>query len=360
MINDPLLTGIVTAALQAGSSDIHLRPGQPPFIRAAGRMGSIDAPPLSADQVRACMINSAGTDNFEHATSREYSFDLPGLARLRASAFLSGGQWSLSLRLVPHTIPSFVDLRLPAVIKPLATPRPGMLLITGPTGAGKSTTAASILQAMTQQQRLHLVTIEDPIEYRFNAPSSCVTQRELGRDAGSMHEALTQALRMDPDVLFIGEIRDEEAFETALHAAETGICVVATFHTQSALHTVTRATSMGKAEQQGALRERFAEVLRGVVSQRLLPRRGVNMQRVVCTEVLVNNYSVKEAIRDAARHKSIPQVMERSPDQGMHTFDQSLLSLVTAGLVEAEIASSFAVSPTNLRRNLQMAGIAVQ
>lgn len=360
MSNDPLLIGIVNAALQAGSSDIHLRPGQAPFIRAAGRMGSIDTPPLSAEQVKQCLISCAGADIFDDVTSREFSVDLPGIARLRASAFLSGGQWSLSLRLVPHSIPSFADLRLPAVMKPLAVPRPGLLLITGPTGAGKSTTAASVLQAMTQQQRLHLVCIEDPIEYRFNAPSSCITQRELGRDAPSLAVALTQALRQDPDVLFIGEIRDDDAFETALHAAETGISVVATFHTQSALHTITRATSMGKPEQHNVLRERFAEVLRGVVSQRLLPRRGAAMSRVVCTEVLVNNYSVKEAIRDSARHKSIPQIIERSQDQGMHTFDQSLLQLVSAGLVEAEVAGTFAVSPANLRRNLQMAGIAVQ
>lgn len=359
-MSDPLLTSIVNAAVQAGASDIHLRAGQAPFIRAAGRVGTIEGPPLSAEQVRHCMLVCAGGDVFGAATAREFSVDLPGMARLRASAFLTGGAWALSLRIVPLNVPTFVDLRLPPVIKTLATPRPGLLLITGPTGAGKSTTAASILQAMTQQQRLHLVTIEDPIEYRFHAPGSCITQRELGRDATSLPEALNQALRMDPDILFIGEIRDEEAFETALHAAETGICVVATFHTQSATHTITRATSMARPEQQNALRDRFAEALRGVVSQRLMPRRGTTTARVVCTEVLVNNYSIKELIRDTARHKSILALMERSNDQGMHTFDQSLLSLVSGGLVDADTATAFAASPTNLRRNLQLAGIAVQ
>ncbi len=356
-MNDPLLSSIVHGALQAGASDIHLRRGQPPFLRVNGMMGILDAPPLSADQVRHCVdVCAGGAGVLGAVTAHEFSIELNGLARLRVSAFLSDGDWSLSLRLVPLTIPSFTDLRLPPVLKTLAQPRPGLMLITGPTGAGKSTTSAALINSMLQNHRLHLVSIEDPIEYRFVAASSCITQRELGRDAQGAVEALRQAMRMDPDVIFVGEIRDDAAFEVALHAAETGICVVATMHTQSALHTVTRLGSMAKPDQQPALRERVAEALRAVVSQRLMPRRGSTMARVVCTEVMVNNYSIREAMRDPARFKAIPGLIERGQDQGMHTFDQALLALVSGGVIDVEVAATFAASPTNLRRSLQLSG----
>jgi twitching motility protein PilT len=358
-VNDPLLSSIVRGALQMGASDIHLRPGQSPFLRVSGLMGVLEAPPLSSAQVRHCLdvcATGAGIQGQSHVG--EFSVDLQGLARLRVSAFLSDGDWSLSLRLVPLAIPSFTELRLPPVMKSLATPRPGLMLVTGPTGAGKSTTSASLLQAMLQVHRLHLVTIEDPIEYRFVSPTSCITQRELGRDTSSPAEALRQAMRMDPDVIFVGEIRDDATFEMALHAAETGICVVATMHTQSAAHTISRISAMTRPDLQTALRERIAEALRAIVSQRLLPRRGTTKSRVVCTEVLVNNYSIKEAIRDPARHKAIPGLIERGQDQGMHTFDQALLALVGSGVVDVEVAAAFAVSPTNLRRSLQLGGAA--
>ena len=353
----PLLHGIVQAAVQAGCSDVHMRVGQPPFLRAAGRLARLDAPPLTAEQIANCVTLSAGRDLGPPAGAHEYSFDLPGIARFRATAFGAIGKWSLTLRVVPMTIPTLADLRLPPVIKALAQVRPGLVLITGPTGAGKTTTAAALLSAMSQQDNLHIVTIEDPIEYRLSAPTSCVTQRELGRDVVDVRSGIIEAMRMDPDVIFIGELRQDDAFEVALLAAETGICVVSTFHTQSAAHTVGRATSMGRPDQQALLRERFADALRGIVSQRLLLRRGGGAARIVATEVLVNNYATKEAIRDPARHKTIPQILERSADQGMHTFDQSLTSLVVAGVLDVETAASVASSPTNFRRNLQMQGV---
>ena len=357
VVVDPLLEGIVRAAVQAGCSDIHLRAGAPPFLRAGGVLGHIEAPPLSAEQVERCVTTTAGHELPMNDQAHEYSFDHPAGMRFRASAFASGGQWSLTLRVVPQLVPNFADLRLPPVMKAFAQVRPGLILITGPTGAGKSTTAASLLQAMVLQQNLHIVTIEDPIEYRLQATASCVTQREVGRDTGNVRRGLVEAMRMDPDVIFVGELRDDDAFEVALHAAETGICVVSTFHTQSAVHTVGRATSMGRADGLSMLRERFADALRGIVSQRLLPRRGATQMRVLCTEVLVNNYATKEAIRDTTRHKAIPSILERSSDQGMHTFDQSLTSLVAAGIVDVEVAASVAASPTNFRRGLQVQGI---
>jgi twitching motility protein PilT len=354
---DPLLESIIRAAVQAACSDIHLRVGAPPFMRAGGALGHLEAPPLSAEQVERCVTITAGQQLPVTANAHEYSFEHPAGMRFRASAFSSGGLWSLTLRVVPAVVPSFADLRLPPVMKLLSQVRPGLILITGPTGAGKSTTAASLLQAMVQLANLHVVTIEDPVEYRLQTGSSCVTQREIGRDVGDARRGLIEAMRMDPDVIFVGELRDDEAFEVALHAAETGICVVSTFHTQSAVHTIGRATSTGRQDTQALLRERFADALRGVVSQRLLPRKGSTQMRVLCTEVLINNYATKEAIRDPARHKAITSILERSADQGMHTFDQSLTTLVAAGVVDVEVAASVASSPTNFRRGLQVQGI---
>ncbi len=357
MSNEPLLDGIMRAAAQAGCSDIHLRVGQAPFLRSGGRLGHLDVPPLSAEQVARCVAVTAGRELGVVVGAHEYSFEDPELGRFRATAFAANGMWSLTLRVVPVQVPSFADLRLPPVMKTLAQVRPGLVLITGPTGAGKSTTAAALLNAMAQQENLHIVTVEDPIEYRLATSSSCLTQREIGRDTVDVRSGLVEALRMDPDVIFVGELRTEDAFEVALHAAETGICVVSTFHTHSAAHTVGRATAMGKAESHAMLRERFADALRGVVSQRLLPRKGAPHARVLCTEVLINNYASKEAIRDPARHKAIPSVLERSSDQGMHTFDQSLTALVASGLVDVDVAAAAASSPTNFRRNLQMQGV---
>jgi twitching motility protein PilT len=355
-----LLETIVRSAAQAGCSDIHLRAGAPPFLRAAGQLGHIEAPALTAEQVRTCVMVSAGRELEAAAAAREYSFDHASGLRFRASAFFSGGQWSLSLRLIPAVVPTFAELRLPPVMKQLTAARPGLVLITGPTGAGKSTTAAALLQAMVQAQALHIVSVEDPIEYRIASPSSCVTQREIGRDVVTVRAGLMEALRMDPDVLFVGELRDDEAFEVALHAAETGICVISTFHTQSAAHTIGRATSLGRPDQAPLLRERFADALRATISQRLLPRRGSAHARVLATEVMINNYATKEAIRDPSRHKAIPSILERSGDQGMHTFDQSLSGLVAAGVVDVEVAAAVAQSPTNFRRSLQVQGIREQ
>jgi twitching motility protein PilT len=204
---------------------------------------------------------------------------------------------------------------------------------------------------------IHLLSVEDPVEYRLSANSSCITQREVGRDCVSLHEGLVQAMREDPDALFIGEIRTQESLEVAMQAAETGHAVFSSFHTGSALKTVMRVISMYPADEQLSARARLADCLRAVVCQMLVARKGANA-RVLTTEVMVNNYRVKECIRDPSRTAALPQVLEKSREQGMHTFDEDMLLMVRDGIITVDTALAHASSPNDLRRALSLAGVA--
>jgi twitching motility protein PilT len=272
--------------------------------------------------------------------------------------FRENGAWALALRVMPAQVPSFQDLRLPPAVKVLCEPGPGLVLITGPTGSGKSTTAASMLQHAAASEARHIVTIEDPIEYRLPDSPSCVTQREVGRDAASYKEALTSVLREDPDLLFVGEIRDAESLQVAIQAAETGHHVISTFHTSTAMKTVQRLLAMLSGDDQQVSRVRLADALRGVICQRLLPRKGGRGHgRILCCEVMMNNYAIVECIKDPAKLVNIPAVIERSADQLMQTFDKSLVKLVADGLVDPEVAVAFATNPGEIRRHLRMPGL---
>lgn len=338
-----------------GASDLHLRVGSPPFVRLDGAMVRTNSAPLTAAQLerlvlltsgRAAAVGGCGGD-------WEYSFEQPELARFRGHVFREGGSWALTLRVIPLKVPTFQELRLPPVTKLLADRTPGLVLITGPTGSGKSTTAAAMLRHLGMTEMVHIITIEDPVEYRFPDVPCCVSQREVGRDTSSYAEGLRSALREDPDTLFLGEIRDFETLEVVLHAAETGHKVIATFHTSTAIKTILRLTAMYHFEDQPTARARLADCLRGIVCQRLIRRRDAR-GRVLCHEILVNNYATEEAIRDLARTKTLNAILERSNDQGMITFDQHLVTLVRAGLVAADVAVPLATSPADLRRTLNL------
>ncbi len=350
------LSAILTGAVAAGASDVHLRTGSPPFFRDNGQIVRMGETPVSAVDVVEMIRIFSGREIGAVGPAFEFSFDAGPAFRVRAHAFRSNEGWGLALRLVPAAVPGFADLRLPPVVKTFAQARPGLVLVTGPMGSGKSTTSAAMLQYMAGEESIHIVTLEDPIEYRLRTQRSCVSQRELGRDAVDLPTALRDALREDPDVLFIGELRDSKDLDVALHAADMGVGVFATFHTHGAAQTLARLVAMHPVEQQIAARERIAESLRGVLSQRLVARRG-SASRVLATEVLVNTYSVKECVRDPARQKTLPSVLERGGDQGMHTFDQSLLALCSAGIVDVENAASLASSPGNLRRALNLSAM---
>ncbi len=352
-----MVAKLLQAAVSLRASDIHLRAGAPPYVRVDGSLSKTTGGVVSAELIEDIIKVTSGRDTTQaKSPSWEYSYSAPGLARFRGHVFRESEHWALTLRVIPLAIPTFGDLRLPPVVKVLGESAPGLVLITGPTGSGKSTTAASILYYMTSHETVHLVTIEDPVEYRIADVPSCVSQREIGRDAHSMPDALKSLLREDPDAIFISEIRDLEALEVAMQVAETGHAVYATFHTATAVKTVQRIVAMFPPEEQLTARARLADSLRGVISQRLLPRKG-SRGRVLCTEVLINNYAVKECIRDAARTPAIQAVLERSADQQMHSFDQCLAGLVREGVVSAEVAMGYATTPADFRRMLNFPGL---
>ena len=347
---------LLEAAVAARASDVHLRANTAPFVRVDGVLSRTTGSAMSSELIEKVIAATSGRDPGQVPDRFEYSYQCQNIVRVRAHAFRESGQWALSLRVIPFAIPSFSDLRLPPVVKTLAESGPGLVLITGPTGSGKSTTVASILHYLTSHETVHLVTIEDPVEFRIGDVPSCVSQREIGRDSPSVTEALRELLREDPDVIFIGEIRDLPALEVAMQTAETGHAVYSTFHTATALKTIQRLIAMFPADEQPAARARLADSLRGVLCQRLLPRKD-SRGRVLCTEVMINNYAVKDCIRDPVRTPGIPAIIERSSDQQMHTFDKCLASLVRESLVVPEVALAYATAPADFRRALNFPGL---
>lgn len=353
-----LLLDLLKGTAQVKASDLHLRADASPFVRIDGALQRINGPALSADQIAAIIQDTSGRPVTADAKEWEYSFEEAAQGtRYRGHVFLANGKPALAVRVIPALVPGFTELRLPPVVKTLAEKAPGLVLITGPTGSGKTTTGASMLKHLASSAPLHMVTIEDPIEYRLIEPASCVSQREVGRDTTSFDDGLRAAMREDPDVLFVGEIRDRGTLDASLQAAESGHLVIATFHTTSSVHTIQRMLSLFQPEEQAATRERIADALRGVICQRLLPRKKAR-GRVLATEVLVNNYSVKECIRDPSKLKALPTVLERGGDRQMHTLDQQLIQLAHEGLVETAVALAYAAAPNDLRRTLNLQGAA--
>ena len=353
-----VLTNLLSGTTSVGASDLHLRADFPPFVRIDGLMQRVNGPSMSADQVEAIITHTSGRQPDPSGAEWEYSFEEVAGTRYRGHVFKVNGQLALTIRVIRALIPGFQELRVPVAVKVLSEKVPGLVLVTGPTGSGKTTTAASMLKTIAATSPTHIVTIEDPVEYRILSPTSCVSQREVGRDTRSYADGLRAAMREDPDVLFIGEIRDTPALEVALQAAESGHLVISTFHTGSALQTIQRMWSMFPPEEQVPIRERIADALRGIVCQRLLPR-SKTRGRILATEVMVNGYATRDLLRDPTKLKTLPSVLERSGDKHMHTLDQSLAALMADGLVEAVVALAHAIAPNDLRRTLNLAGSAV-
>jgi len=345
-----LMVQILNAAHTASCSDLHLRVGKPPYGRSQGRLFPMEGAALSEGDIKGMIEATAKRTIPDDVHSFEYSFDQTGISRFRGHAFLENGKWSLALRTVPLQVPGFNELRLPPVVKRFCELSPGLVLISGPTGSGKSTTSAAMLDHVVRNELIHLVTVEDPIEYRVDYGQSCVSQREVGRDVTDFVTGIRDAMREDPDVIFVGEVRDKDSLEAALNAGETGHTVISTYHTQTAAHTIRRIVGSFPVDEQQGIRDRLADSLRGIIAQRLIPVQNGH-GRVLCSEVLVNNYSVKECIRDPVKLKGLTQLIEKSNAENMHSFDQSLANLVRSRLIDPKVALSHATSPNNLRRS---------
>jgi len=328
------LNQIVQSAININASDLHLSVGLPPILRIDGELRRQNEEIITNDEIIEFgknLTTETQWNSFQVKGEVDFSFSNEENQRFRVNLFLQSGKTSLAIRPISMNIPSLQDLSLPNVISQIVEAPHGLILVTGPTGSGKSTTLASMVDYINQTKRKHIITLEDPIEYIHTHKNSVIQQREVGTDTESFANGLRASLRQDPDIILVGELRDLETISTAITAAETGHLVLATLHTSSAVATVERIVDVFPAEQQGKIRLQFANVLVGAISQKLFPRIDTK-GRIVATEILLNNAAVANMIRTDKIHQ-LPSVMQTSKAQGMHTFQTSLTELVRNGIL---------------------------
>jgi twitching motility protein PilT len=346
--------------VQQEGSDLHVKVGSAPLLRIDGRLQRLDRAPLTADDTRAIVDDIVPRDlvgGFVERGEVDFAHSLAGVGRFRVNVFRQRGTASMVLRRLRFGGPRFEEMGLPDVIRQLSEEVRGLILVTGPTGSGKTTTLASMIDYINRTKPAHIVTIEDPIEILHQDEVASINQREVGQDTESFLTALRAALRQDPDVILIGEMRDTETVRAALQAAETGHLVLSTLHTVDATETVNRCIDFFPPYQQKQVRLTLAGALRGIVCQRLVPT--VDGGRVPGLEVLVNTGRVAERIADPDKTSEIHDVIADGAYYGMMTFDQSLLQLVQTGRVAIDQAMEASSSPHDFQLALQQAGIAV-
>src|SRR6478752_8928369 len=334
-------------AVERRASDVHLKAGNVPFIRVDGELLPAPFPSLTAAETRAAadaLMPSHKADEFARTKEADFAYTLEGVGRFRVNVLRESDTVGLAIRWVSPEDLTFEQLHLPETIRSLAETKRGLVLVTGPTGAGKTTTIAALIGFINRTRRAHIVTIEDPIEVVHTDSMSVIRQREVGRDTGSYGSALRQALRQDPDVVFLGEIRDHETALAAIQAAQTGHLVLSTMHTIDAGETISRIVEMFPPAQQAQVRTSIAGALRGVISQRLLERAD-GSGRVPAVEVMLTTGRIYDRILDPELEPPIHDVIADSGYDGMQTFDQSLLTLVREGLVTEDDARAVATSP---------------
>ncbi len=341
------IVDLLRYAVERNASDLHLSPESVPFIRVDGELLPTSFPILKPNDTREAaesLMAAHKAEEFKRSNEADFAHTLEGVGRFRVNVLRQRGSVGLAIRWVSSETVTFADLHLPDVVQGLAESRRGLVLVTGPTGAGKTTTIASMIGFINRTRRAHIVTIEDPIEVVHTDIMSVIRQREVGLDTESYATGLRQVLRQDPDVIFIGEIRDGDSAVSAIQAAQTGHLVFSTMHTIDAAETVDRILDLCPSRQQQQVRTSFAGGLRGIVSQRLLERldgRG----RIPAVEILINNGRVHDRILDADAATDLAEVIAESGYDGMQTFDQDLLRLVREGLVSQQDARVVAANP---------------
>ncbi|HKE19004.1 MAG TPA: type IV pilus twitching motility protein PilT [Kofleriaceae bacterium] len=350
-MSSQVLERVLTAARQLGASDVHLKAGLPPIFRIKGELRTVrDVPAVTREALAGFalhMMSDRQRAEFESAMDVDLAYSTPDGVRYRVNLFQQRGMVGMVMRLIPPEVPPFERLHLPDTVLKLAENTRGMVLVTGVTGSGKSTTLAAMVDYINQRKACHIVTVEDPIEYTFRDKRSVINQREVGFDTRSFARALRAALRQDPDVILVGEMRDLETTEIAITAAETGHLVLSTLHTMDATETINRVISMFPTHQQQHVRLSLAAVLRGVLSQRLIARAdGKGM--VPGLEILVNTERVREMIEDPLRTREIKEAIAQGRHPyGMVSFDQSLADLVKSRLITYEQAARQSSSPSD-------------
>jgi len=350
-IEDYSLDDVLAMAAEQRASDVHITVALPPMMRVDGRLRPMDFERL---QPRDCqrLIYSILTDYqiraFEDHHELDFSHGIPQLGRFRVNLYMQRGSVGAAFRLIPTRIPSFDELGLPGVVRKLASRTSGLILVTGPTGSGKSTTLAAMVDYINQTRDCHMITIEDPIEYLHRHQRAMVNQRELGSDTYGWAAALRAALREDPDGVLIGEMRDLDTIDAALKIAETGHLVLATLHTRNAPQSIDRIIDVFPAHQQEQIRVLLASTLEAVIAQQLLPKLGAR-GRVLAVEILVVTAGIRNLIREGKTHQ-IYALMDTGGEQGMQTMDRALAFLARQGLVAEEEAAARAIDYDNYRR----------
>ena len=353
------LDSLVSAAVVKGASDVHLRVRQFPMLRVHGILDRLTTFPIvTPEDIEDMAKKSLTSEQYERLLSRhevDAAIMLPGLGRCRASVFRQRNSLAMSLRLIPSTPPGLPDLGLPPAVVALAKESRGLVLITGTTGSGKSTTLAALIGEINRTRPVHILTIEDPIEFMHEDEVAVVSQREVGLDVTSYQNGLLSALRQDPDIILLGELRDRDTIETALVAAETGHLVFSTLHTLDAPETVNRIVSAFPVFQQAQIRHQLARVLRATVSQRLIPRAN-GKGRALAAEVMISSPYVRDCIADMEKTSLIAGAIATGSEAwGMQNFDQSILYLVRNGSVSVEEAEDWVTNIDEFK--MRLAGI---
>jgi twitching motility protein PilT len=348
---------ILLEVISAGASDLHLTVGAPPMVRERGKLRPLDYPKLNSQDTREIVYSILNNDQrkkLENEWQIDLSYSVPGRARFRVNAYFQRASIGAVMRTIPQDIPRFESLGLPEVLKDFTRKPRGFVLVTGPTGSGKSTTLASMIDMINEERHEHIMTVEDPIEFLHKHKNCVVNQRELGSDASSFAAALKSALRQDPDVILVGEMRDLETMSTAITAAETGHLVFATLHTQDTAQTIDRIVDSFPPAQQHQVRTQLSIALQGVVTQQLIPTAD-GTSRVCATEVMVPTPAVRNLIREGKTHQ-LYSALQTGGSHGMQTMDASLADLVRGGKLTQRQAESRSSTPEELRRLLGTGG----
>jgi len=354
------LQDLLKTMIEKGASDLHLTTGVPPVLRLHGRLVPMETPPLVPAETKSLaysILTDAQKHKFEEEKELDFSFGVKGLSRFRGNVFLQRGAVAVAIRTIPYNILSFQELGLPKVVADLCEKPKGLILVTGPTGSGKSTTLASMINKINSEHQEHIVTIEDPIEYVHSHKRCVVNQREMNSDTYSFKAALKSVLRQDPDKVLIGEMRDLETIEAALIIAETGHLTLATLHTNSAVQTINRIIDVFPPHQQPQIRAQLSFVLEGVLCQMLIPKTG-GQGRVLALEIMIPNPAIRNLIREEKVHQIYSAMQTGQDKYAMQTMNQSLLNHVLVRNITLEEAVSRSTMPEELSQMMQRVQVA--
>ena len=356
-VNELHIDDLLIEATERKASDLHLTERLPPVVRLDGKLVRLNYQPLTSQDVQRLVyevLTNQQIQWFEKVRELDFSYGIAGVGRFRFNVYRQRGSIGAAMRAIPTKVPTLEELGLPSILRELTRRPSGLILVTGATGAGKSTTLASMIDIINGERDCHVMTVEDPIEYLHNHRRAMINQRELGQDTNSFENALRAILREDPDVILVGELRDLETISAAITMAETGHLVFATLHTRNAPQTIDRLVDVFPPYQQDQIKVQLANSLEAIVAQQLLPRVGGG--RVPCVEIMLANSAVRNLIREG-RSEQLVSCIETGAQAGMQTMDRALVQLVRRGAITLETANAASLDPDNLQRLLKSFGL---